>query len=330
MTTSQVQLTLVKFWHALAGLYFWEYFTNLDYEWRVFRGHQPYRWTIWIYSLARLAALMSVIIFIVIMDITTQIDCQFWNLFSSILLLLSSTTASLLVVFRSIAIWNRNKVVVTLTIIAWGTSVGFHLHNITLMRSVWFSTQLGCAPAKSNISTFSYIVAIIADMALLLIILTGLLVMRRRIGGTFGLTRVLWKQGIIWLVIAFAAEIPLLLFITLHLNDQLHNLFVSPNHIVWTITATRVHRALIDSTSGSPNVARGSRLVSNHAFSKTNPTDTPSIALDRIEVAIHKAVEQHPTGRTSNDDSSTIISTKSTCPLESAPPSPEVPAYPRH
>jgi hypothetical protein len=29
----------------------------------------------------------------------------------------------------SIAIWNRNKVVVTLTIIAWGTSVGFHLHS---------------------------------------------------------------------------------------------------------------------------------------------------------------------------------------------------------
>jgi hypothetical protein len=48
--------------------------------------------------------------------------------------------------------------------------------------------------------------------------------------------------------------------------------------------------------------------VSNLAFSRTNPTDTPSIALDRIEVAIHKAVEQHPTGRTSNDDSSTIIS----------------------
>jgi hypothetical protein len=31
-------------------------------------------------------------------------------------------------------------------------------------------------------------------MALLLIILTGLLVLRRRGGGTFGLTRVLWKQ----------------------------------------------------------------------------------------------------------------------------------------
>jgi hypothetical protein len=29
----------------------------------------------------------------------------------------------------SVAIWNRNKVVVTLTIIVWGTSIGFHLHS---------------------------------------------------------------------------------------------------------------------------------------------------------------------------------------------------------
>ena len=32
----------------------------------------------------------------------------------------------------SIAIWNKNKVVVTLTIIVWGTSVGFHLRSKSL------------------------------------------------------------------------------------------------------------------------------------------------------------------------------------------------------
>lgn len=77
----------------------------------------------------------------------------------------------------------------------------------------------------------------ITDMALLLIILTGLLVLRRRGGGAFGLTRVLWKQvrhshnrrlnslisfffrkGIFWLVVAFAAEIPLLVSPTILLS----------------------------------------------------------------------------------------------------------------
>lgn len=26
----------------------WEFFTTLDYEWRVIRGRSPYRWTIWV------------------------------------------------------------------------------------------------------------------------------------------------------------------------------------------------------------------------------------------------------------------------------------------
>ena len=26
----------------------WEYLTTLDYEWKVIRGHVPYRWTIWV------------------------------------------------------------------------------------------------------------------------------------------------------------------------------------------------------------------------------------------------------------------------------------------
>jgi len=33
----------------------------------------------------------------------------------------------------SIAIWDRNKVVVRLTIIVWGTSIGFHLYSEFLL-----------------------------------------------------------------------------------------------------------------------------------------------------------------------------------------------------
>ena len=29
-------------------MYSWEFFTTLDYEWKVIRGRIPYRWTIWV------------------------------------------------------------------------------------------------------------------------------------------------------------------------------------------------------------------------------------------------------------------------------------------
>jgi hypothetical protein len=81
----------------------WEFFTTLDYELKVFRGRLPYRWTIWVrndrmissvlscpsahlllqqvYSLSRVAALLGVITSIVIMDVTTQINCQVGTVF---------------------------------------------------------------------------------------------------------------------------------------------------------------------------------------------------------------------------------------------------------
>jgi hypothetical protein len=83
----------------------WEFFTTLDYEWGVIRGRLPYRWTIWvsnnrcfsllfttlcvwadlfirqIYSLARVAALLGVTLGIVIMNITTPINCQVGTVF---------------------------------------------------------------------------------------------------------------------------------------------------------------------------------------------------------------------------------------------------------
>lgn len=78
----------------------WEFFTTLDYEWKVIRGRLPYRWTTWvrnnrcfafvichalpladlftrqIYSIARVSALLGVILCIVIMNVTTPINCQ--------------------------------------------------------------------------------------------------------------------------------------------------------------------------------------------------------------------------------------------------------------
>ena len=54
----------------------------------------------------------------------------------------------------SIAIWNRNKVVVTLSIIVWGISTGFHIRSkpVYLCKQSGISFKLGlvnrCRPGK--------------------------------------------------------------------------------------------------------------------------------------------------------------------------------------
>jgi hypothetical protein len=54
--------------------------------------------------------------------------------------------------------------------------------------------------------------------------------------------------------------------------------------------------------------------VSNPTSSRTKRADTPSTALDRVEISIHTAIERHPTGSTVDDDSSTVASTSEQTP----------------
>jgi len=72
----QVNRMVAMLWHTVDGFYIWEFFTTLDYEWSVIRGRRPYRWTIWVYSLTRVAALLTVILDMVHLDVTGYFDCQ--------------------------------------------------------------------------------------------------------------------------------------------------------------------------------------------------------------------------------------------------------------
>ncbi|KAH9962347.1 hypothetical protein BC827DRAFT_213687 [Russula dissimulans] len=108
--------------HTVCGLYIWEFFTHLDYEWSVIRGHRPYRWTIWIYSTTRPATLLAVIIDLVALDMTAPTNCcKLWMIFQSVFGYMALSFSSLLIVLRIIAIWNKNKFVVAFAVATWLT-----------------------------------------------------------------------------------------------------------------------------------------------------------------------------------------------------------------
>ncbi|KAI0284060.1 hypothetical protein BC826DRAFT_170495 [Russula brevipes] len=266
---------LVKLWHAVNGLYLWEFVTTLDYEWSVIRRRRPYRWTIWIYSLARVACAIGAILSFVGMDVETPFDCQLWVTSELILAYLSTAAASLLIVLRmcvvlslllhdnpqeqplidvaSIAIWNKNKVVTVTAYSIWGINVAFLIQAIARLESTWTTAQDGCVVLNSETGVPTLISIVVTDVALLLIMLVGLLRSCRNGDGMFGLTRFLWKQGVIWLLIAAAAEIPPVVFIILNLNDPFNLMFQVPSLITMTIAATRMHRYLVDFATGPFN-----------------------------------------------------------------------------
>jgi len=293
---TQGEWTQVKLWHTVYGLFLWEFFTTLDYEWKVFRGHIPYRWTIWIYSTTRLAGLVGAILCFTGMDVTKPINCQAW--ISSLLIFsyISLAGGSLLIVVRIVAIWNRHKVAVWLAIGTWCIYLVFLIQGAARLRSKWLPVEFPCVTINTPSNTAALVSMAVTDIILLLIMFVGLLRLRRHGGGTFGLARLLWKQGLIWISLATIAEVPPAIFLALNLHDRLNIMFQAPAVITMTIASTRMYRSLTDYTSAPPAMhvdCPTSRP--NIAAGPKQPCPSTQAPLSPMEISVCTVFEQHQT-----------------------------------
>ncbi|KAH9964907.1 hypothetical protein BC827DRAFT_1374770 [Russula dissimulans] len=286
---------LQKFWHTICGLYVWEFITTLGYELDILRGRRPYRWTIWIYSFTRVATLVAVILNFVALDIMTPIDCQVWLPFELIFSYLGVSAASLLIIFRIFAIWNKDRVVVTISAVVWIVSVVFIIQGIARTRSAWNSDVQTCALLNSESNKLNVTVTLIADVILLLIVLIGLFRLRREGVGRSGIGLLLWNQGVIWLILATIAEVPPTVLLILNLNEPLNLMFQLPAMITLSIAATRMHRSLTDFVFGSTDIfSPGSLPIHNNRATNGKPKPSVPMSHSRIEVAVNTACEQLP------------------------------------
>jgi len=211
----------VKLWHFIDGVFLWEFFTTLYYEWDVFRGDRPYGWTIWVYSSARVAALMCIILNMVGFNTTSVINCQVCVTFEVAFGYLAVIASSLLIVLRIIAIWNMAEVIIVISLGIWVADILFALDGIVRLRSTWSPETNTCVPTNLESTKLSTFFILFADVVLLLIMLIGLIRMRSGGGGIFDLGRILWKQGLIWLLVATVAEVPPTVYMILDLNGEI-------------------------------------------------------------------------------------------------------------
>jgi len=218
-------LAVKYFWHSLAGLYFWEFATTLDYEWGVIRGRRPYRWTIVLYSITRVATLLAVIISLFGMDSTSRYNCQVRISFQFFFGYLAFVLASFLIVLRTIAIWNKKKLVMAIAVGVWVINLGFQIQNLVRLRAAWVPALSTCAISNAHSTKPNLISILTTDIVLLLTMLIGLLRLGFHESGVRGLGKLMWKQGLIWLFLATIAGVPPVVFISLNLNGSLSFIF---------------------------------------------------------------------------------------------------------
>lgn len=294
---------ILKFWFIVSGIYMWEFVTNLGYEWSVIRGHQRYRWSIWIYSGSRLSCLITIIISLANFSSISEskINCQAWATagwtFSS---LGCYCLSSILIMLRIFAIWERNKVILAISGTVWLVNLGFQLAGIIKIRGVWVPTTGTCGLVNIESCRFYFLNLLANDVILLLIMLAGLIRLRLRARAFLDIASVLWKQGVIWLLIATAAEIPQVLLLFLNLNDSFDFLFLLPSTITIVIAATRTYRALTlyaqtSSTTYPSRPESSNPQKSNRRWaSGTKNSSIVHIPSNRLEVTVHRDYEEYP------------------------------------
>jgi len=200
-----------------------------------------------------------------------------------------------LIVLRIIAIWNRNKVVVAISSIVWGTNVAFLIQDVAVIRSEWAPNKEACAILNMHDGAHNFVIKLISDTILLLTMLVGLFRLNRGIRGSIGVGRLLWHQGVIWLLLADAAEIPPVVFLILNLNETWDIMFQLPALITLSIAATRLHRSLVEFVSGT------TEIIQENAGGNTNlrVTWAPAGALHahQIDFAVHTDYEEDVTSQ---------------------------------
>jgi len=119
----------------------------------------------------------------------------------------------------------------------------------------------------------------------------------------FSLGQLLWKQGIIWFLIATAAGALPTIFLLLDLNDVWSIMFQFPCMVSVSIAATRMYRSLTDFVSGAPDMFHCCTEASpqggngrTSTFSQ-NPAVQP---LKQLEVAVHSTRVRYPMAQMSD------------------------------
>lgn len=284
---------MAKLWHVVDGIFIWEFFVALNYEWSVIRGRRPYRWTIWLYSMTRLCTLITVILSMLALDTSSPINCQLWITFQLISGYLAIAGASLLIVLRIIAVWDGNRIATGIAVCAWCTNVAFLIHSVTEFHSIWVPVENVCGVLDTQLSKKTIIATLVTDLVLLFTMLFGLLRLRRH-GTMFGLGQLLWNQGLVWLFAATVAEVPPAVFLIVNLNDPFNLMFLLPAIIVMSIAATRMHRSLSDYAHSSGSSFDTYPTRRGHTSNSDPRTLTTPIPLDRVEVAVHTSSQDYP------------------------------------
>ncbi|OSC97777.1 hypothetical protein PYCCODRAFT_1439873 [Trametes coccinea BRFM310] len=255
----------LKFIHAIAGLYFWEFVTSLDFEWGFITRQKRFHYPAVFYFLNRYCLLFTMIGLLIALDTTVEINCQALYTFNQITGQASSGLASINLSIRTMALWSHHRnIVIPIVVVILG-HWSLILQGV-LVKASWVP-GVGCQVTGSNntILAATFIYSMCFDLGILLLSMYKLVIGVK--GGRSQLMTLLFKDGLVYFIIAFLSNLLATVFILLNLNPIMSVIFNVPAAIFSTIVACRAVRRLTNFSMKGPEVFSST----GHSFRAVHP-----------------------------------------------------------
>ncbi|VDB87264.1 unnamed protein product [Peniophora sp. CBMAI 1063] len=260
-----------KLVHVLAGIYLWEWFTTLPYEWEVMTGRRRSVGMVSfiVYMLIRTLTLVFLITILVTWNLSTPLGtaaCKFVYHWVSIVAALTLLCCALLIAFRAVALWRKNWVAIGWIATLWSLDAGTAMWEQTMGTPRWSDELQRCQILNTSAFRVPLLIDVMANMLLLVTMLLGL--WRQR--NDTSLWKLLNIQGWSWLVVALLCEVPSVVLNWLNISEAWNILFQTPHLVALVIVCTRIHRGLVvymtDFDKGSDSVYQHRQRPSEFEF----------------------------------------------------------------
>jgi len=246
-TISHEISALVKLLHVVDGIYIWEFICNLGFEWGLATGRRQWRWTVALYIATRLATVSDVMTELVGLNLTEEFNCKLWVHF---VLFFRYATVSLslsLYALRGIAIWQRSVPIAVLSGVLIIGNVGVWIRRLFQVNAVWVPAVETCMLVQTHPAIIANSLLLGTEVILLALMAIG--IYRHNQG--LRAFKVMYREGLLWLVAATLVEVVPVVFLALNLNDVMNEMFIAPSVLFTSIGSTRMYRSLSDRQSGN-------------------------------------------------------------------------------
>ncbi|KAJ7588220.1 hypothetical protein C8J56DRAFT_1050280 [Mycena floridula] len=209
---------------AVFGLYFWEWFITLDFDFAFICGRRKFKWPMIFYFYARYAFFAALVESIFVLNNGRQVNCQ--ALYVTILLLKHSALWASSVSFCRMMLWECSHRIMVIIV----PLIAFHMVAVCLsstlhLGGMWSEAKLRCVALKvSHFGVFGvaslYVYTVVLDFIILCLTSYKLLYgdgARIRIK-RIPISMLLFRDGLVYFVVVFIVTLFPVVYLMLNPN----------------------------------------------------------------------------------------------------------------